>query len=155
MRIVVLSDAHGYTTPIEKAIEQSKPDAVIYCGDGAERAEDISYLYKDIDFYFVKGNCDFGDYPIEQEIKIGSKKIFFTHGHKYSVKSGYNEIIKEAKRRAVDILLFGHTHIPFTEYDEGLYIMNPGSCAMATLGSPTYGFIDIVGNSIVANIVKL
>lgn len=155
MRIVVLSDAHGYAAPIEKAIEKSKPDAVIYCGDGAERAEDISYLYKDIDFYFVKGNCDFGDYPIEQEIKLSSKKIFFTHGHKYNVKFGYDEIINEAKRRAVDILLFGHTHIAFTEYDNGLYIMNPGSCVQPAMGKPSYGFIDIVGDSIVTNIVYL
>ena len=155
MRIVVLSDAHGYSSPIEKAIEKSKPDVVIYCGDGVDRAEDISYLYKDIDFYFVKGNCDFGDYPIEQELKLMSKKIFFTHGHKYNVKFGEDEIIKEAKRRAADILLFGHTHIPFTEYVDGLYIMNPGSCARPNMGKPSYGLIDIVGDSIVTNIVTL
>lgn len=155
MRIVVLSDAHGYVAPIEKAIENSKPDVVIYCGDGVQKTEDISYLYPDIKFYFVKGNCDFGNYPTEQEIKLGSKKVFFTHGHLYSVKSGYEKIINEAKVRGVDILLFGHTHIAFAEYIDGLYVMNPGSCVHPNMGRPSYGFIDIVGSSIVTNIVEL
>ena len=95
MRIVVVSDAHGHINPVEKAIEQSNPDVLIYCGDGTNRIEDISYIYPEIKFYFVKGNCDFGDYPIEQEIKVGSKTVFFTHGHKYYVKMGYQKIIEE------------------------------------------------------------
>ena len=82
MRIVVLSDAHGYVKPIEKAIEKSKPDVVIFCGDGASRAEDISYLYPDIKFYFVKGNCDsLVDFPVQIEEKIGSKSPI----HRYHV----------------------------------------------------------------------
>ena len=155
MRIVVLSDAHGYISPVEQAIEQSKPDVVIYCGDGVEKVEDISYLYNDIKFYFVKGNCDRGDYLLEQEIVIISKKVFFTHGHLYDVKSGYGKLIAEAKRRAVDIVMFGHTHIPLNEYHEGLYVLNPGSCARPQLSKPSYAFVDIVGKSIITNIVYL
>ena len=48
MRIVVLSDAHGYISPVEQAIEQSKPDVVIYCGDGVEKVEDIVKLGDEI-----------------------------------------------------------------------------------------------------------
>ncbi len=155
MRIVVLSDAHGFVKPIETAIEKSKPDVVIFCGDGTSRAEDISYLYPDIKFYFVKGNCDSGNFPLEIEEKIGSKKFFITHGHNYNVKYTYDEIIKSAKLRGVDILLFGHTHIPVNEYHDGLYVMNPGSCAMPKQTKATYGFIDVVGNQIVTNIVEL
>lgn len=155
MRIVVLSDAHGYVKPIEQAIENSKPDVVIYCGDGASRAEDISYLYPDIKFYFVKGNCDFNDFPLEQEVKIASKTIFFAHGHNYSVKYSYDEIIKEGRRRNADIVLFGHTHIAYNEYLDGMYVMNPGSCSTPALGRASYGFIDIIGKDIVTNIVSL
>lgn len=153
MRIVVVSDAHGHINPVEKAIEQSNPDVLIYCGDGTNRIEDISYIYPGIRFYFVKGNCDFGDYPIEQEIKVGSKTVFFTHGHKYYVKMGYQKIIEEGKRRKADIVLFGHTHEAYTDYIDGMYIMNPGSCVHPNQGRPSYGFVDIVGKSIVTNIV--
>lgn len=155
MRIVVLSDAHGYVKPIEEAIDKSKPDVVIYCGDGSNRAEDISYLYPEIKFYFVKGNCDYGNYPIEQEVKIGSKTVFFTHGHKYYVKMGYSELINEGKRRGADIVLFGHTHVAYSDYIDGMYVLNPGSCVHPNQGKPSYGFVDIVGNSIVTNIVYL
>ena len=155
MRIVVLSDAHGFVAPVETAIEKSKPDVVIFCGDGASRVEDISYLYPEIKFYIVKGNCDASNFPYELEEKIGSKRFFITHGHNYNVKYSYDEIINSAKIRGVDVVLFGHTHIPVNEYNNGLYIMNPGSCAMPRDRKPTYGFIDVVGNNIVTNIVEL
>ncbi len=156
MRIVVLSDAHGYVKPIEKAIEKSKPDVVIFCGDGASRAEDISYLYPEIKFYFVKGNCDpLVDFPTQLEEKIGSKRFFITHGHLYEVKYTYDKVIQAAKARGVDILLFGHTHSALNLYQDGLYIMNPGSCVSPDTGRPTYGFIDIVGDKIVTNIVEI
>ena len=150
-----LRSIHGMVSPIEKAIEKSKPDIVIYCGDGVENVENISYIYSDIKFYFVKGNCDSGDYPIEQEIKVASKRIFFTHGHLYDTKIDDRMIVKEAKNRGVDVLLYGHTHIPYTEYLDGLYVMNPGSCARPKMGRPTYGFVDIVDGKIIMNIVEL
>lgn len=153
MRIVVMSDCHGRTLPVEQAIERSNPDVFIYCGDGTEKVEDISFIYSNIKFYFVKGNCDFADYPIEQEIKLSGKTVFFTHGHKYSVKSGYNRIIEEGKRRQADIVLFGHTHDAYNKYIDGMYLVNPGSAGMSF--HPTYAFIEIVGGSIVTNIVEL
>ena len=153
MRIVVMSDCHGRTLPIETAIERSNPDVFIYCGDGTEKAEDISFLYSDIRFYFVKGNCDFGDYPIEKEVKLSGKTVFFTHGHKYSVKSGTARIIEEGKRRVADIVLFGHTHQPLNKYIEEMYLVNPGSGGMSL--HPTYAFIEIIGKDIVTNIVEL
>ena len=153
MRIVVVSDSHGDTRPIEIAIEKSKPDVVIFCGDGVESAEDISYLYKNIRFYFVRGNCDRGNYLSQQEIKIGGKTIFFTHGHFYDVKYGLEKLIDEGKRRQADIVLFGHTHKPHNEYIDGMYLLNPGSCAMPKDSKASYAFIDIVGSSIVTNIV--
>ncbi|MBQ7129005.1 MAG: YfcE family phosphodiesterase [Clostridia bacterium] len=153
MRIVVMSDCHGRTLPIEEAIERSNPDVFIYCGDGTEKAEEVSFYNQDIRFYFVKGNCDFGDYPIEQEIKLAGKTVFFTHGHKYSVKSGTARIIEEGKRRKADIVLFGHTHEELNKYIDGMYLINPGSGGMSL--HPTYAFIEIIGKDIVTNIVEL
>ena len=48
-----------------------------------------------------------------------------------------------ARKNGADILLYGHTHIAFTDYDDGLYIMNPGSCGRPREGLPSYGIIDI------------
>ena len=73
------------------------------------------------------------------EIEYAGKRIFFSHDHPYIVKFGYENIIAEAKRRNADIVLFGHTHNQYTEYLDGLYIMNPGSVGM----NGDYGVIDI------------
>ena len=48
-------------------------------------------------------------------------------------------IIDEAKKKGADIVLFGHTHLQYTDYIDGLYVMNPGSVGM--FGQ--YGVIDI------------
>ncbi len=50
-----------------------------------------------------------------------------------------------------DILLFGHTHVPYTAYDDGMYIMNPGSIGY----TGTYGIVDITPSGIMTNIIKL
>ncbi len=50
------------------------------------------------------------------------------------------------------VLLFGHTHNAVTEYEDGLYIMNPGSLSGST---GTYGTLDIVPAGIVTNIVHI
>lgn len=59
-----------------------------------------------------------------------------THGHAFSVKSGYQEICREASGQGADIVLFGHTHLPLLEYiekgtirgvDRNLVLFNPGS----------------------------
>jgi predicted phosphodiesterase len=74
--------------------------------------------------------------PIYRLIDVGGYKVFMTHGHAYSVKSGYDEICREASRLGADIVLFGHTHVPTLEYiekgsirgvDRRLAIFNPGS----------------------------
>ena len=63
------------------------------------------------------------------------------------------DLIYAAKEQGADILLFGHTHMPMTDCDEGLHIMNPGSCAGYFA---SYGYIDITEKGdIVTNIVKL
>ena len=50
------------------------------------------------------------------------------------------------------MLLYGHTHNAFTDYEEGLYMMNPGSL---NGWQATYGTLDITPQGIVTNIVKL
>lgn len=145
MTALVLSDSHGRTSKIIEAFGRQikKPDAVIFLGDGLR---DISYCeFGDIPLYCVCGNCDmfrfFGNVRAEDEIltTLGGKKIMMTHGHTYSVKSSYTRICMAAEKCGADIVLFGHTHLPFAEYmlsgnckygitlTKPLYLFNPGS----------------------------
>ena len=48
--------------------------------------------------------------------------------------------------------LYGHTHTALEDYDDGLYLLNPGAL---NSWEATYGTVDITPQGIVTNIVKL
>lgn len=157
LNFLVLSDSHGRVKNIEEILSRQlkKPDAVFFLGDGLR---DIMYCeLGDIPVYSVSGNCDFsgfyGEYSsdIENIVEVGGYTVMMTHGHKYNVKSGYGEILCAAARRDIDILLFGHTHIPFEHIytpESGelaglckpLYVMNPGAVGGF---EPSWGCITV------------
>ena len=149
MEIIVFSDSHGRRGNIEEAVKRQikKPDAIIYLGDGLRDITNAEV--GEIPTYCVRGNCDtlvLTYAPDERCLELCGKKIFFTHGHRYGVKSTLTPLISEAARREADIVLYGHTHEGYerelqaeNEYgiklQKPLYIMNPGS-----IGSYPYYF---------------
>lgn len=156
MRILVLSDSHGNSAPAEKAIQLLNPDRVIFLGDGLREIENLSYIYNNIPFHTVRGNCDFmADEPAVDFMTVGQHKIFFTHGHLYRVKSGTEQLLESAKARNADIALYGHTHVAHTEYIDGMYIINPGSCSCPREGARSCAYIDFTGSDILTNTVDL
>ncbi len=158
MRAVVFSDSHGNYDILETIMERHKDNAdiFIHLGDGEREIELIQYVYNDKKIYFVSGNCDWGtDKPDYDIIKFGGKTIFFTHGARFGVKDNLNIAKIFARKNEADILLFGHTHIAMTDYDDGLYIMNPGSCGRPRSGGPSYGIIDITEAGIAMHTVEI
>ena len=144
MNLLVFSDSHGRGSNMLEALSRQikKPDAVIFLGDGLR--DMMGAETGDVPVHSVAGNCDeatpffFLNPYTEQNLIIGDKRIFFTHGHKYGVKSTLSPLLSEGVKRGADIILFGHTHIPY-EYvlrpdndygiktDRDVYVMNPGS----------------------------
>lgn len=155
MRILVISDSHGNLKNVESVIKaQPKAEVIIHCGDGNEQAQYIKDNYREKMVIAVKGNCDWMcDAPSKEVFNISGKRIFVTHGHLYNAKFGLYNLVCAAREEKADILLFGHTHSAMNEYDDGLYIMNPGSCSGYC---PSYGYIDITEKGeIVTNIVRI
>ena len=154
MRILVISDVHGDIGNLNKVLlTQSKAEVVIFLGDGADDVEKAKANFPEKMFIMVRGNCDWGSkLPLEDVRTIEGVKIKATHGHVYNVKLTYSDVIYSALGDNCNIVLFGHTHTPFVDYDDGLYIMNPGS--LHGYGG-TYGIIDITPYGIVTNLVKL
>ena len=154
MRILVVSDTHKDVYSLRKAIlEQTKAEIVIHLGDGADEAQEMKESFPEKMFLMVRGNCDWGNtVPIFGDVTINGKNIFYTHGYTYHVKLGMSEAISTARDHKADILLFGHTHDAMVDYEDGLYIMNPGSLYGST---GTYGTIDLTDAGIFTNIVKI
>ncbi len=154
MRILVTSDTHGDFFSLKQAVEQQKSaDIIIHCGDSKDEVDEIRMMYPQKAIYAVKGNCDFGSTlnPVET-ITVEGKKIFITHGHLYNAKFTLYNLCCAARESGADIVVFGHTHNAIAEYDDGLYILNPGSLHGY---SASYAYIDITDKGIMTNIVKL
>ena len=146
MRIVIMSDSHKAVGTLLDIIERHKnnADLFIFLGDVDNDFDEVLMAYPDIRYKRVVGNNDrFSTNPASDMITMNGKKIFFTHGHIFHVKRGNEEIIEYCRKIGADLCLYGHTHRQFTDYDNGLYIMNPGAAFKGE-----YGVADITDNGI-------
>ena len=158
MRIVVISDSHKNTRVIDKILD-SQPDAkyVFFLGDNVSDIEDFDILYPDKTFFAVCGNCDYFSTAASVGVEIiAGVKILYTHGHNFGVKYGTERLIEAAKNSQCKIALYGHTHVSQILYEDGLYIVNPGSCSSPRDSSrPTYAVIDITDKGIMPIILMV
>ena len=128
MNILILSDSHGHMEPVVKAIERAKPDAVIHLGDYYGDGLRIGRLYPHLPLYQVPGNCDMvAGVPREMIVTLAGHDIFLCHGDRYGVKNSMSGLRELLGRVRVELLLFGHTHIPFIENRGDVMLVNPGS----------------------------
>ena len=157
MRILVISDSHRNGRVIEKILyAQPTAEHVFFLGDLAGDIEDFQYIFSEKQFHILSGNCDyFSNFPSSSIEKVGGKNIFYTHGHTLGVKSSTTHLKETAKAQGCEIALFGHTHIPLTLYEDGVWLVNPGSCSSPREGKPTYAVIDIENNGIMPIIIEV
>ncbi len=139
---------------MQKVIEQQESaENIIFCGDGQDDIELIMKKYPKKKFYCVSGNCDFySKFEKNLYFELAGRKFFITHGDMYYVKSGYDKIVKAAKGKELDIVVFGHTHKEDKFYINGTHFLNPGSCWGH---NSTFATIDIDENngSVLTNIM--
>lgn len=142
MRALVFSDSHGRENMIVQLLQTVKNvDLYVYLGDG-EKDIYSPAVSDEIGFkklVAVAGNCDFGSsLPLEQLVELGPKKILCLHGHSQAVKFGYDTLEHKAKQLGADVAVHGHTHERYCNFNNGLWIMCPGS-----IKDGEYGIIDL------------
>lgn len=149
MRILVLSDSHGDVFSLNKALDmQPGADMVIHLGDG-ER--DFKSCRIDKPAIQVKGNCDWGsDLPAFTVTQEAGYTIYCTHGYAEMVKYGLYNLQSAARGYNADLALFGHTHTPVTYYEDGLWLVNPGS-----IRNGDFAVVDLTPKGIMPILLKL
>lgn len=133
MKAIILSDSHRMFTGVVRAMERETPvDLMIHAGDVQQDVDDMMVMWPNIPCEYVLGNNDFmvQDVPYERFFTFGGKKIFLCHGHLFHVKRTLLLLEEKARSLGADVCIFGHTHTPYLEEKDGLWILNPGSSRM-------------------------
>ena len=146
MRILITSDSHRNTLALKRAAESAKPfDAFIFLGDGEDDYNAVTMSLAGIDTYAVRGNNDYDSRLVRTAtVEIGGRRFLLTHGHRYGIKRGFEDLADAADQNNCTVALFGHTHRRHFSQMNGVYLFNPGSVALPRDGQPpSYGIITI------------
>ena len=164
MRVLVLSDTHIPATAkklppiIEKEAKAS--DCCLHSGDFIDYSI-FQILSNWTKTYGVYGNMD-DEYtkkelPEKGIIKLEGVTLGLIHGAgrpRYLIEYINKEFVSEMS--AIDIFVFGHSHIPQNEEINGKIYFNPGS-PTDKIFAPycSYGILDIDSKQIKRRIVKI
>ncbi len=152
--IIVVSDTHrfnGYLTALENAYPRA--DLYLHLGD---LQDDPSRFPK---WKFVRGNCDdFFSGKLMPSLRVVEKdgiRILMTHSHRLLQTSLKEELIRLAKENNCSVVLYGHSHVPSMKKEQGIWLINPGSPALARTGSrPCYGRIVIEDGEVKPELIR-
>lgn len=146
MRILIISDTHGKHDNLQKIFSTEEAfDLMLHLGDAEGGYEDILSLTP-CPLHIVAGNMDgLSGLPEEKMLTLDGYRVWMRHGHQEGVSSRLDHLREEAEEREADIVLFGHTHMPYLETGSGITYVNPGSISFPRpLGKvPSYVVMDI------------
>ena len=167
LTLLVASDSHGRADHLALAVKRADPAMLLFLGDGLR---DLSALPPQIPQCAVCGNCDWGtraDAPPVRVEEIGGYRLYMTHGHLQGVKSTLDVAVKNAVCAEADVLLYGHTHVPFEKtYPRGtkigdtcikkpLLVLCPGSIGAPPDGIPRFATLTLLQSGILAGFGQL
>lgn len=159
MRLVILSDSHGGYANFRKVIlkHMDEAKAFLFLGDGSQEFNTAKIDFPDLEFHAVKGNNDIMfDQPLQRIVSYSNTNILMMHGHTAPIFYFTENIVESAKQNNCQIVLYGHTHVPVTDYCDGVHILNPGSIQYPRGGTKkSYGVIDITQTSIFITIMDV
>lgn len=168
MKIGIISDSHGSALAWETAATKffKDCDLIIHAGDilyhgprnplpegydPARLAELINSSL--VPIMFARGNCDAEidsvliNYPVQAPyalLFVKGKSVLVTHGQEFN----FDNAPELAGKYNSNLIICGHTHIPWLEEKNGTTFLNPGSCALPKGGAePT---IAIWENNIIS-----
>ncbi|WP_408011678.1 metallophosphoesterase family protein [Pseudalkalibacillus sp. A8] len=151
MKIILISDTHlktsGKTFPEVFLSELKKADLIVHAGDFVEEN-----VYEGLLEYApvkaVYGNVDTKELqerlPAKELFTVGGITIGLTHGHLGKGKSTPERALRAFEGESPDIIVFGHSHIPFHEKLDGVVLYNPGSVTAKRFQKHySYGWLTI------------
>lgn len=133
-RFGVLGDTHATATRYRLALDatidvfgRAQVTMILHTGDAGANAI-LHALEAVAPVAAVRGNADPGDLiealPDRFWIEVGRRRLLLMHGH-------HGKTAKAAARAAaapdIDLIIFGHSHLPLIEQQGTTILFNPGS----------------------------
>ncbi len=158
----VVSDTHlprfGHKLPalLIAGLREHHVEAIAHCGDMTD-ALAIPLLESIAPLQAVAGNND----PAELVARFGRKKVLtfgrvrigMVHGDEGQGRSTPERALHAFEHDPVNVVLFGHSHVPYCERHNGVLLFNPGSPTDKRRAPDyTYGVIRISGEDMHAQL---
>jgi hypothetical protein len=149
-KYLVFSDSHGNDEKMIDIVNRQKNEieGIFFLGD-MENGGDRLRASVSGPVYMVRGNCDWSlQAPDFQVFSLHGHNVAMTHGHRQRVNAGVDILKYWAQEKGADIVLYGHTHVPFVEQSSLMTVLNPGSVSRPRQSNhiPTYATIDFLEN---------
>jgi putative phosphoesterase len=148
LRLVVVSDTHSEPHPAMGArIAELAPHTILHAGDIGD-LEVLDALAKFAPVHAVRGNIDVlaPDLPDVLVLTIAAPaplRILMTHIALYGAKLRA-PVARMAQAEGAQLVVCGHSHVPFIGRDHGLTVFNPGSIGPRRFTLPILlGTIDL------------
>ncbi|MEO0202704.1 MAG: metallophosphoesterase family protein [candidate division WOR-3 bacterium] len=164
MKILIISDTHipFRAKSLPKAIydEIESSNLIIHAGDfvSFDFYNELKSLKSIIAVY---GNMD--EMKLLEHLK--EVEIFQLEGFNFGLFHGIGppvglkeRVLKKLKNysKNLDVVIFGHSHISYYKYEDGIHIINPGSPTDTFLGHKrTYAILEIKNNQIYVQIKEI
>lgn len=124
-RVAILSDTHGLLrNEVKEELKQA--DVILHAGDINTQAI-VDELRSYATLYVVRGNNDkewAKGIPEQHFITVEGVRFFIIHNKK--------EIPKDLT--GVDVIIYGHSHKYDVSKEQGILMLNPGSCGKRRFG---------------------
>ncbi len=129
-RIIALSDSHASTIRAlpEQLLEAARTaDIIVHAGDHTE-ASLLDGLQQMAEVLAVAGNMDSTALkvrlPPRQLFTVSSVTIGVVHGS--GPPAGIEQRVRAMFPENPDLIIFGHSHVPFQGVVDGVLLLNPG-----------------------------
>ncbi|MEO5510379.1 MAG: metallophosphoesterase family protein [Longimicrobiales bacterium] len=139
----LISDTHGKLRPQVFSIFDGV-DAIVHAGDIGD-TDILDALRTIAPVHAVHGNTDDFDIravaPESVAVELGGRRIMVVHGHMVGALNPRN---LRAKFPACDVIVYGHTHVPFIDDTAVPLVVNPGAAGPARFNlKPSVAILDL------------